>query len=379
MKNSTVTPKALVARFHRYQHSRLRIGYLSGDFHTHAVACHMVGLFEHHDPTVVECFAFSTGPRVETDVYRQRIKRAFEHWHDLNDLSDEDAATLIARHEIDVLVDLSGTTMGGRLGILKRHPSPFVLHYLGYPGTIAHPAIDFLVADSTVIPPEHEHLYAERIIRMPTCYQVNDASREHPARKERIELGLPQNAIVMSNFNRESKWSERFMNIWLTALAYERQAVLWLVDPGSRGRDEVLSRARVYGVEAQIVWAPRVPMSEHLARLGVADLALDQLPYSSHATGANALWMGVPLLTCLGQMFHGRVGASLVRAAELPEFVTDSEGEYSQRLQELLATPERLFSAKQHLTARRLTLPLFDTARFTKDWERLLHEIVNAA
>lgn len=355
-----------------HERRRIRVGYLSGDFHTHAVATHVAGLFEAHDRGRFECYAFSCGPRVEEDVYRQRFKKAFEHWHDLNDLTDRDAAVLIAAQEIDVLVDMSGLTHGSRPGILEWRPAPFVLHYLGYPGTIASRGVDFLVADATVVPPEHESYYAERILRMPGCYQVNDHRRERPAATPRSELGLPDDMTVICNFNREAKWTQPFMRIWLGAIADAPRAALWLVDPGERGRAEVLAMARTFGVDERIFWAPRVSMSAHLARLAAADLSLDQLPYSSHATGANALWMGVPLLTCLGDAFPGRVGASLVRAAGLPEFVTADIGGYAARLQQLLIDPTPLIAAKRHLLEQGPALPLFDSERFTRDWEAML-------
>ncbi len=377
---ATPPPAPLITRFRPYERTagraRVRVGYLSGDFHTHAVATHVAGLFEAHDRTRFECYALSCGPRVEDDVYRVRFKAAFEHWHDLNELTDRDAAALIAAQEIDVLVDLSGLTHGSRPGILEHRPAPFVLHYLGYPGTIASRGVDFLVADATVVPPAHEPYYAERILRMPVCYQVNDCKRERPAATPRAALGLPDGVTVICNFNREAKWTEAFMRIWLEALAEAPHAVLWLVDPGARGRAQVLSMAQPPGVSERIFWAPRVSMSEHLARLAAADLALDQLPYSSHATGANALWMGVPLLTCLGDSFPGRVGASLVRAAALPDFVTSSVAEYAAKLKQLLADPAPLAAAKKHLLERGTALPLFDSGQFTRDWEAMLLRLV---
>lgn len=376
--DTAAPPAPLTTRFRPYDHERIRIGYLSGDLQTHAVACHVAGLFEAHDRERFECHAFSCGPRLESDPYRMRFKRAFEHWHDLNELSDHEAAELIAGREIDVLVDMSGLTHGSRPGILERRPAPFVLHYLGYPGTLASQGVDYLVADATVVPPEHEPLYAEPILRMPLCYQVNDRARERPPATQRAALGLPHDMVIMSNFNREAKWTEAFLRLWLAALVDAPRAALWLVDPGKRGREEILSIARPLHVAERVFWAPRLPMTEHLARLAAADLALDQLPYSSHATGANALWMGVPLLTCLGDAFHGRVGASLVRAAELPDFVATDPVDYAKKLNGLLANPERLALAKQHLLERGPALPLFDSGRFTREWERMIERLVSS-
>jgi predicted O-linked N-acetylglucosamine transferase (SPINDLY family) len=337
----------------------------------------MAGLFDHHDHERFDWYAFSIGPKVEQDPYRIRMKRAFRHWFDLNDLSDQAAASVIARQRIDVLVDLSGTTHGSRAGILQYRPAPFVAHYLGFPGTLANPGIDFLIADETVAPVEHDPFYAERVVRLPGCYQVNDDQREHPAVWSRNEAGLPEDAIVISNFNRASKWTEEFVTIWLSAVARAPASLLWLVDPGPRARSAVMAIAARYNVAHRVVWAARLPMTSHLARIGAADLALDQLPYASHATGANTLWMGVPLLTCLGQSFPGRVGASLVRAVGLDDFVTVDVDAYRLRLDQLLADPKRLVEAAQHLRTRQNSLALFDTAAFASRWEQMLVRLVD--
>jgi protein O-GlcNAc transferase len=354
---------------------RLRIGYLSGDFHTHAVACHIVGLIEAHDKARVELFAYSCGARVDTDPYRIRLQQAFDHWRNLNELNDDDAAKLIADDDIDVLFDLSGPTHGNRSGVLTRRPSHQVIHYLGYPGTIASGDVDWLLADETVLPIEHEPFYCERVLRMPMCYQVNDPHRERPDAPPRAAHGLPEDAIVICNFNRPAKWTEAFLRIWCRALAAQKKAVLWLYETDiAKARPAVLAIAEEYGVADRIVWAPVLGMTQHLARLRCADLALDQLPYSSHATGANALWMGVPLLTCVGEMFQGRVGASLVKAVGLHDFVVNSLGEYEHALHGFLASSERLAAAKRHLLESE-ALPLFDSVRFARELEKMLFEI----
>jgi protein O-GlcNAc transferase len=369
-------------RIHRVRDkkSRLRIGYLSGDFHTHAVACHLVGLIEAHDSERVETFAYSCGARVDNDPYRERLKLAFEHWRDLNEVNDSAAAHMIASDEIDVLFDMSGPTHGNRSGILSYRPASRVIHYLGYPGTIASSDVDYLLADETVVPTAHEPYYCERVLRMPRTYQVNDPKRERPASPKRRDVGLPENAIVLCNFNRPAKWTESFMRIWLRALGSHENAVLWLHETDAqKGRGEILAIANEYGVANRIVWAPVVSMSAHLARHGCADLALDQLPYSSHATGANALWMGAPLLTCLGATFQGRVGASLARACELDDFVTRDLEDYEHTLNRLLSNPARLVEAKQHLLERGASLPLFDGVAFTRELDRLLFDLCDAA
>ncbi|MGL4229967.1 MAG: hypothetical protein ACRDAM_16605 [Casimicrobium sp.] len=359
--------------------ARLRVGYISGDFHTHAVACHIVGLIEAHDRAAIETFAYSCGARVEQDAYRIRLKRAFEHWRDLNEMTDEVASQTIANDALDVLIDLSGPTHGNRSDVLARRPAPCVIHYLGYPGTVASGDVDYLLADPTVVPIGHESYYVEKILRMQHCYQVNDPRRERPPPPPRHEVGLPENAIVICNFNRPAKWTAPMMRIWLNALRAYPNAILWLASSDdTHSRDAVNTIATEFGVAKQVVWAPILQMSAHLARLGCADLALDQLPYSSHATGANALWMGVPLLTCLGEVFQGRVGASLANAAGLSDFVVTTLDDYEQKLHVLLSEPRHLSQAKQHLLTRATTLPLFDSTLFAREFEAKLRALIEA-
>ncbi len=353
---------------------RLRVGYLSSDFNAHATAMLMTRLFELHDQSRFECFAYSYGARVE-DAYRTRLKNAFEHWRDINDVSDAQAAAVIARDNIDVLVELKGHTYGARLGITDLRPAPIQLHYLGFPGSVARSSIEYIVADETIAPSAHDRHYAEKVFRLPRSYQANDPLRARPNAVPRSELGLPEHALVLCNFNATYKLRETFVRIWFDALSKSPHALLWLLDPGKVGRDNLLALARTMGCAEQIVFAPRVAPSEHLARLAAADLALDQLPCGSHTTGSDALWMGVPMITCLGDTFHGRVGASLLRAVELPEFVAQSEDGYRERLAAFLAAPSLIAKAKMHLAERHRNLPLFDTAAFTRDWEDMLYTL----
>ena len=350
---------------------RLKVGYLSADLHEHATAILIAGLFEHHDRERFELFAYSYGPRVE-DAYRTRLKSALPSWRDLNDLSDEKAAATIRGDSLDVLIEMKGHTLGARLKITALRPAPIIIHYLGYPGTLASDGIDYLVADQTIVPVEHESFYNETILRMPGSYQANDTLRPRPTPTARAELGLPQDAVVLCNFNQSAKWTAPFFCCWLRALKRSPRAILWLQQPNATAQAALMELAYSMGVGKQIVWAPVLPPQTHLARLGAADLAMDQLPCASHTTGADALWMGVPLLTCLGEAFHGRVGASLARAVDLPEFITHNIDEYEQRLGELLDHPEQIEAAKQHLSLNRHQLPLFNTQQFTRDWEALL-------
>lgn len=353
--------------------ARLRIGYLSSDFHQHATALLLAGVFDHHDRSRFEIFAYSYGARVQ-DEYQQRLRSQFEHWRELNALSDHAAAMLIAGDDIDVLIELKGHTYGTRPGIAALRPAPVQAHYLGYPGTLAMQGIDYLIADKVVAPPENERHFVETIVRLPDCYQANDDRRVRPSATSRAALGLPDDAIVLCNFNQSWKWSRSFVEIWLRALATHPRALLWLLDPGvdHPAKNAVAAAAARAGVAAQIVWAANVSPHTHLARLAAADLALDQLPCNSHTTAADALWMGVPVLTCQGESFHGRVGASLLQAVNLQHFVTHSHDEYQAKLCEALVKSDQISSAKESLVKHYRTSSLFHAKAFTADWETLL-------
>ena len=364
---------ALVAR----RGDRLRVGYLSSDFHDHATAHLAAGLFEHHDRARVESFAYAHDAD-DGSAMRQRLVGAFDHWVDVARVDDDAAARRIRADALDVLVDLKGHTHGARPGILARRPAPRQLHYLGFPGTLAFGGVDAFVADAITAPPGCEAEFAEGLLRLPVCYQVNDGRRPVPAPASRAAAGLPEGALVLASFNQTYKLTAPFFAAWMDALRAHADAVLWLNVPHARARANLRAAAERAGVApARIVFAPTVPQAAHVARLACADLALDVLPYGSHTTGSDALWAGVPLLTCRGTTFAGRVGASLLAAAELPELVADSLPGYARRLTELCADRARLAHYRDHLQRGRATLPLFDTAAFTRAFERMLEDAVS--
>jgi predicted O-linked N-acetylglucosamine transferase (SPINDLY family) len=304
---------------------------------------------------------------------RRRLATAFSHWRDVAAHDDAAAAGVIAGDALDVLVDLKGHTHGSRLPNLAQRPAPVQLHWLGFPGTLAHPAIDGNVADAITVPPGAEAEFAERVLRLPVCYQVNDARRPLPPAPSRASVGLPDDAIVLACFNQTYKVTGDFFATWLAALQAHTRTVLWLAVPHPTARRNLQALAGEAGVApARIVFAPLVPQAQHVARLRCADLALDVLPYGSHTTGSDALWAGVPLLTCRGTTFAGRVGASLCHATGLDDLVAGSLPAYAATLHALCGDPERLAGYRAHLEARRHTLPLFDTPAFTRAFEDLL-------
>jgi predicted O-linked N-acetylglucosamine transferase (SPINDLY family) len=371
-------PPAAPRRALPARRARLRLGYLSGNFREHPTGRLMSGLFEQHDRERFELFGYSYSP--QGGATGERVRAGFDHWRDLTRASDAEAARLIHDDGIDILIDRHGYTMGGRLGILASRPAPLQLHYMSFPGSLGYDAIDGVIADAEVIPPGEEAFFHERVWRLPRCYYVNDSARGLPDSTPRSANGLPDKALVLACLNVSHKLRRPLFSSWMAALKARKDAVLWLLAGHSRMHRNLRREAERAGVDpARLVFAPPLPQEAHIARIACADLALDTLPYGAHTTGCDALWCAVPMLTCRGTTFAGRVGASLLEASGLPELVTDSPGEYEARLLELVASPERLRDYRAALENGRETNPLFDTAGFARDWEALLLAIYDDA
>ena len=361
------------------RHDRLRIGYLSANFHEHPTARLMVGLFEEHDRNRFEITGYSYGPD-DASALRARVRAAFDRWRDVRSLNDAEAARLIRDDGIDLLVDRAGHTMGGRLGILASRPAPVQVHYMSFPGTIGYDAVDGIIADAEVIAPGDEAYYHEAVWRLPRCYYVSDRRRGLPPPAERALHGLADGALVLACLNQTFKLRRVLFSVWMDALRAAPEAVLWLAVEQSRARSNLRAEAQRAGVDPErLVFAEALPQEAHIARLRCADLALDTLPYGAHTTGVDALWAGVPMLTCRGATFAGRVGASLLLASGLPDLIADSVPEYGARLCALVAEPARLAEYRRFLERTRDANPLFDTAGFARDWEALLTRIYAAA
>jgi predicted O-linked N-acetylglucosamine transferase (SPINDLY family) len=351
---------------------RLRIGYLSSDFRDHATGRLMVGLIEAHDRRRIDVFGYGYG-RGAYSPLRRRIVAAFDQWRDLGGAGDADIAAAIRADRIDVLIDRKGHTRGGRLAALAERPATVQLHYMSFPATLGYHAIDGLIADAIVVPPGDDAHYHERVFRLPRCYFVTDSARTLPDRAARGDHGLADDAIVLACLNQAYKLTPAMFAIWMDALRAAPRAMLWLLATHPRAQANLRAEAIRSGVEAhRLAFAPEVDQDAHIARLRSADLALDTLPYGSHTTGVDALWGGVPLLTCRGATFAGRVGASLLAAVDLNELVTEDADAYRERLVELVTHPDRLRDYAAHLERGRKTFPLFDTRGFAGDFERLL-------
>ena len=359
-----------VWRGDRYSHSRICVGYFSADFHAHATAQLTAELFESHDRSRFEVIAISFGPD-DNDGMRKRLSSAFDRFIDARNLSDRDVAMLSRRFEIDIAIDLKGFTEHNRTGIFAFRAAPIQVNYLGYPGTMGANYIDYLIADTTLIPVSNQSYFSEKIIYLPNSYQVNDRKRRIADKIfNRAEFGLPEDAFVFCCFNNNYKIAPDVFDSWMRILKRVDGSVLWLLEANTSAASNMREEAGARGVDPKrLVFAKRMSLPDHLARHRVADLFLDTLPCNAHTTASDALWAGLPVLTRIGETFAGRVAASLLTAIGLPELITATPQAYENLAIDLATRPEKLVIIKRKLVENRLTTPLFDTKLFTKHIE----------
>lgn len=348
---------------------KLRVGYLSGDLHMHAVGLLMPELLELHDRNKFEVWGFCWTPESQ-QPQRLRLLAALDHHVRLAGVDDATAAKLIAEAGIDVLVDLQGLTSGARPGILGHRPAPVQVSYLGLPGTSALPGVDYILADRFVMPERELPYYTERPIYLPHCYQVSDRHRAVAPTPERKAYGLPDDAFVFCSFNNTFKFRQDMFRAWMRILQQVPHSVLWLLADNDTARDNMLAEARAHGIEAdRLICAPRVTPPEYLARFALADLVLDTFPYNAGTTASDALWMGTPILTLSGRSYISRMAGSLLTAVGLPDLVTETLADYERLAVAIGRTPARAASYKRYLAEHGRTSALFDLPRLVRDIE----------
>jgi predicted O-linked N-acetylglucosamine transferase (SPINDLY family) len=351
----------------RQGRQKIRLGYLSGEFREQATAILMAGLYERHDRSRFEIIAVDNGS-ADRSAMAERLKRAFDDWIDIGELNDIQAAAKIRDAGIDILITLNGYFGKHRMGVFAHRPAPLQVNYLGFPGTLGAPYIDYIIADPVVIPAHEQRFYDEQVVTLPGCYQANDdRGRTIAAQPSRTEAGLPEHGFVFCNFNQSYKLTPDTFASWMRILNRVERSVLWLLEAVAPFAGNVARHAKAHGVSpGRILFAPDRSPDQHLARLGLADLFLDSLPYNAHTTGSDALWAGVPLLTRRGTAFPGRVAASLLYAAGLPELVTETVEDYEALAIKLATDPESFKALKSRLTRN---CPLFDTDLFRRSLE----------
>ena len=355
----------------RYAHDRIRLGYVSADFGEHVVPTLLAGVFECHDKSRFDITAISFGPD-DTSEMRRRLQAAFgRNFIDVKAWSDKRIADLIKEAEIDILVDLMGHTRNSRPNILARRPAPIQVSYLGYLGTMGAEYIDYIIADKIVIPEAQRCCYAEKIVELPNGFQPTDRERRISDKKfRRAEVGLPQQGFVFCCFNSSYKLTPDVFDIWMRLLKQVDGSVLWLAANSPAMMRNLRNEAGRRSVDPErLIFAPIVPLPEHQARLCLADLFLDTLPYNAGATASDTLWAGLPVLTRLGAGFVGRMAASVLNAIDLSELITTTSEAYEALAIDLAVSPRKLDAIKQKLARNRRTTPLFDTKLYTQHLE----------
>lgn len=367
--------KRLGYRYRRHDGGRLNIGYLSADFRAHPLAWLATELMERHDRSRFTIHAYSYGPD-DGSPERRRWQQACDHFRDIRTMGLQDAAARIHADHIDILVDLTGYTHSSRSGILALRPAPVQVSWLGYPGSMGASFVDYLLSDAFITPAQQAMHYSERLALLPDTYQPNDSRRPVAEVPTRTACGLPEDGLVLCCFNQTFKITPAIFAIWMEVLRATPGSVLWLLECNRWARANLLREAEARGVAGErLVFAPRVPIAEHLARHRCADLFLDTLPYNAHTTTSDALWMGLPVLTCAGATFAARVAGSLLHAAGMTELVTHTLQDYRALALALAARPERLRVLRARLDGTRERMPLFDTARFARALEQRYREM----
>jgi protein O-GlcNAc transferase len=366
IRNRIAIPPKPLWRGERWHNDRVKVAYVRG----RPMAYLMAELFELHDRSKFEVIGVSFAPDNRSEL-RPRLIAAFDEFHDVERMNDRDVARLLNDLRVDIAVDLQGHQQDARPGIFAFRPAPIQVNYLGYPGTTGADFIDYIIADPIVLPLHRQSCYTEKIVHLPDCYQANDRKRADSARMPtREEVGLPAQGFVFCCFNNTWKITPAVFDVWMRLLRALDDSALWLLGDNEDAERNLRKEAASRSVDpARLIFAERIDSAHHLARHRLADLFLDTLPVNAHATASYALWAGVPVLTCQGKAFAGRVGASLLNAIGLSELVTHSLAEYEALALSLAREPELLGSYRDRLARNRLTYPLFDTDRFRRHIE----------
>lgn len=355
---------------------RIRLGYVSADFHQHATAVLLAEVFEHHDRSRFEVFLYSHGPDDKTPM-RKRIEAAAEHFVNVEGQSDQEIAQRIADDQIDLLIDLKGYTAQNRMGVFARRPAPVQATFLGFPGTTGANFMDYIVGDPVVTPLAHQAYFSEKIAQMPVCYQPNDRQRPLPQPMTRADAGLPEDKIVLCGFNQAYKISAPVLDEWVSLMRELPDAVLWLLDWHGQAKPHLQAELRARGIDdSRVFWAPRLGLAEHISRVPLADIFIDTWPCNAHTTASDALWAGLPVVTLQGQTFASRVASSLLSAVGLPELICSDLRSYHQTIVDLARDPQRRQALRTRLIDAREHSPLFDSATYTSDFEALLVRMV---
>ncbi len=371
-RNARPLPRRAVHKNTKARAERLRIGYLSADFHQHATSQLMMQMLESHDRSQFEIFMLSAGPQDGSDT-QIRVRQSSEHFEELRGRSFESMAVRIRELKIDILIDLKGATYDTLLNVLAHRPAPLQVTWLGFPGSTGAPFIDYVIGDPIVTPLENAAHFSEKIAQLPTCYQPNDAKRALPQPSTRADWSVPEDALVLCAFHQSYKISAEVFDRWCELLHALPNAVLWLLQWNQNVQTQLIAAAEQRGIaKERLVFAPLLPLNQHISRLACADIYLDAWPCNAHTTAGEALWCGVPVVTLRGPTFAQRVAPSLLNAVGMNELVCDDEENYQATVLALAADPQRRADIKAHLLNQRTASSLFDGALRAREMEALL-------
>lgn len=354
---------------------KIKLGYFSADFNAHATSHLIAGLFRAHDRSRFEVIAYSL-THAPADPVQRQMMASVDRWVDISVLSDDVIASRVRDDGIHIALDLNVYT-NRQPGFFARRVAPIQANYLGFPGTAGADCYDYVIGDPVVTPIAHAAHFSERIVMLPHSYQPTDfRALPLPSPPSRTSLNLPEHGFVFCCFNDSFKITPDVFDIWMNLLRRIRGSTLWLLEPSASAMRNLRAEARKRGIaEDRLVFAPRAPLQDHIARHAAADLFLDTFHYNAHTTASDALWAGLPVLTKCGDTFPSRVAASLVTAAGIPELITQTPEAYERLAEELATQPEKLAHVRKQLADGRLRCPLFDTAGYTRNIEGAYREM----
>ena len=363
----------------RKMHKKLKIGYVSDAFYDFPTAHNITDVLRHHDKSEFEIYIYSHGPD-DNSFWRKAVKKAVYKFRDIKKLSDQKVAELIVNDNIDILVDLKGHMRGSRLGIFAYKPAPVSASWIGFPATTGADFIDYIIADKIVIPEGHKKYYSEKVLYLPNCYRTPDTATQITKKQmSRKSLGLPEKAFVYCSFNSAYKITPEVFNVWMNILKRVPDSVLWILVKNEMARKNILRETNTRGViSKRIIFADKLPKSEHLKRISLADLALDTHPVNGHTTTTDCLRVDIPVITMLGGHFSSRVSASCLRSMGLTELIAKNLQDYEDLAVELATKPKSLLKLKRKLKENKSTYPLFNIKNFTKDLESLYRRIYSS-
>jgi hypothetical protein len=363
----------------KVRNEKQKIAYFSADFHNHATLHLMLEVFKHQDHSRFDFYAFSFGPETN-DPWQQEVKTYFKDFIDVSNMSDEQVANLSRKLEIDIAIDLKGFTADARTGIFSNRAAPIQINYLGYPGTMGADYIDYIIADKVVIPEESQILYTEKVLYLPNCYQPNIRTRKISEKTiVKKDVGLPENGIVYCSFNNIYKITPDMFSVWLDILMRVENSVLWILCGSETAKINLIQYTKDQGIDSsRIIFAPNLPIEEHLKRLPLADVFLDTYPCNAHTTASDSIRMGVPIDTLSGQSFASRVAASILTSVNMTDLITNNINDYRQLSIKLGTDSEYLRKTKDRLLQTIPQSPLFDSFGLSKNLEVIYSSLNNS-